>query len=143
MPEYFETREKQIQEVADLQTKIAQLRLRGPRSKEDMFLIWLLYSGKLQIPKGAIWAPDQWYADRDGNNLNRGLFNPHRYVNQAGRPALAARWDIGANAAGSFAKDTGRPTFGGLALPAGGASTSMVARNILPLSVTAPRPGRP
>ncbi len=96
MPEYFDERAKQIHEVAELQVKIAELMLRGPRSKDDLFLIWLINSGKLKVPKGAIWAPDKWYAGQDGNNLNRGLFNPHRYVQQAGRPDPAERWKIGA-----------------------------------------------
>lgn len=96
MPEYFESREKQIDEVADLQKKIAYLRLHGPRTKEDMFLIYMIYTGKLKVPKGAIWAPDQWYEGENGNDLNRGLFNPHRFSAGAGRPAgsFLGRWNI-------------------------------------------------
>jgi hypothetical protein len=97
LPDYFERREEQIEEVADLQKRIAKLRLYGPRSKDDLFLIYMIASGKLKVPSGAIWDPSNWYANLGGTDqFARGLFNPRRYVKAPGRPAdYQNRWDSG------------------------------------------------
>jgi hypothetical protein len=96
MPEYFERREQQIDEVADLQKQIALLLLYGPRSKSDLLLEYSIRNGKLNIPQGAIWEPEKWYnADKTAfNNMTRGMFNPRRYATAPQRPAMRDRWNI-------------------------------------------------
>lgn len=96
MPEYFERREQQIDEVADLQKQIALLLLYGPRSKSDLLLEYAIRNGKLNVPKGAIWDPASWYGDDATSfaNMSRGMFNPRRYAAAPGRPAMDKRWDI-------------------------------------------------
>ena len=97
MPEYFERREQQIDEVADLQKQIALLLLYGPRSKSDLLLEYAIRNGKLNVPKGAIWDPASWYSSDDTAfaNMTRGMFNPRRYVAAPVRPGMKDRWDIG------------------------------------------------
>lgn len=96
MPEYFERREQQIDEVADLQKQIALLLLYGPRSKSDLLLEYAIRNGKLNVPKGAIWDPKSWYTDAETSmaGMARGMFNPRRYVSAPTRRALGDRWDL-------------------------------------------------
>lgn len=77
MPEYFDKRMEAIEHQAELQKNLAMIRLRGPRSKTDMMLLYLLSTGQLTLPKGAIFEPDKW--SYDSSDLSRGLFNPRRY----------------------------------------------------------------
>jgi len=100
MPEYFERREQQIDEVADLQKQIALLLLYGPRSKSDLLLEYAIRNGKLNVPKGAVWDPANWYPDADTslNGMVRGMFNPRRYASAPKRPAMGERWNIAAEA---------------------------------------------
>jgi hypothetical protein len=77
MPEYFDKRMEAIEHQAELQKNLAMIRLRGPRSKTDMMLLYLLSTGQVQLPAGAIFEPDKW--SYDSKDLMRGLFNPRRY----------------------------------------------------------------
>jgi hypothetical protein len=127
LPDYFERREEQIEEVADLQKRIAKLRLYGPRSKDDLFLIYMIHAGKLQVPSGAIWDPNSWYTDEQKkDNFSRGLFNPRRYVSAPGRKGpYEDRWANGnpADKYGAF----GANYFGmGAGTPAGNSFTNDV-----------------
>lgn len=80
MPRYFQERLAQIHEVAELQKKIAELRLLGPQSEDDLWMEYAILNGLIQLPKGAVWDPDSWYDTRDQKELYvRGLFNPRRY----------------------------------------------------------------
>ncbi len=96
MPEYFERREQQIEEVADLQKQIALLLLYGPRSKSDLLLEYAIRNGKLRVPTGAIYDPDSWYDPEKMklSNMNRGMFNPRKYAGAPLRPVMGDRWDI-------------------------------------------------
>ena len=80
MPRYFQERLAQIHEVAELQKKIAELRLLGPQSEDDLYMEYAILNGLVQLPKGAVWDPDSWYDTKDQHELYvRGLFNPRRY----------------------------------------------------------------
>lgn len=77
IPELYEAREAQIDEVADIQKTLAKIRLRGVRSKQDLMTEFAVNSGKLKVPKGAIYDWKSWYTD-DEKSFFRGLFNPRR-----------------------------------------------------------------
>lgn len=121
MPEYFERREQQIEEVADLQKQIALLLLYGPRSKSDLLLEYAIRNGKLNVPKGAIWDPASWYNEFDTSffSMARGMFNPRRYAAAPKRPDMGERWNINPGPSGirsAFNLD-GQPTAaGGMAI---------------------------
>jgi hypothetical protein len=73
-PEYFNRREQVIDEQTMLQNALAKIKLRGPRSREDIDLLYAIDMGIVDPDKNAIW-------DIKGTNLNsprRGLFNPLR-----------------------------------------------------------------
>jgi len=94
VPRYFQDRLAQIHEVAVLQEKIANLRLLGPQSEDDLWMEWALLNGVVQLPKGAVWDPDNWYDTKDQQELYvRGLFNPRRYFAPTWRNP-ASRHDV-------------------------------------------------
>jgi hypothetical protein len=88
-PAYFQRREDQIDETADLQKRIAKLRLYGPRNLGDLEMEYWLRTHPEQVPKGAIYDWRAWYTEDAPNIIfQRGLFNPNRYVGRAARPAM-------------------------------------------------------
>lgn len=77
MPEYWEKRQESIENQAELQKNIAMIRMRGPTSKKDFMIIYMLNTGQLPLPQGSIFEPDKWsYNNAD---FNRGMANPRRY----------------------------------------------------------------
>lgn len=81
MPEYFQRREALIDQQAELQKRVAKLRLRGPQDREDLMTIYAMNSGALKLPVGPLFNPDQWYptgAAAYANGFKEGLFNPKR-----------------------------------------------------------------
>lgn len=73
-PEYFARREQVIDEQTMLQNALAKIKLRGPRSREDIDLLYAIDMGLVDPDNKAIW-------DLEGKSLanpKRGLFNPRR-----------------------------------------------------------------
>jgi len=83
MPEYYEKRMEAIEHQAELQKNLALIRLRGPKNKTDLSILYLASTGKLPMPLGGVHQPDKW--SHSSANLTRGLWNPRRY-----RPAVVA-----------------------------------------------------
>jgi hypothetical protein len=77
MPEYYTDREAVIENQAELQKNLALIRLRGPQSKQDFLMIYLLSTGQISMPKGSVFDPTSWsYNNQD---FTRGIANPRRY----------------------------------------------------------------
>lgn len=74
-PEYFARREQVLEEQAQLQLAIAKMKLRGPRSREDLDLLYAIDSGVVDVSKNPIYALEGKAADREAV---RGLFNPRK-----------------------------------------------------------------
>lgn len=75
-PEFYDRREQVIEEQARLQLALAKIRLRGPRSREDLDLLFALDQGYLKPgdkPLYALTGPST--AEKDAR---RGIFNPRR-----------------------------------------------------------------
>lgn len=73
-PEYFSRREQVIDEQTLLQNQLAKIKLRGPRSREDIDLLYAIDMGIVDPQPSAIW-------NLSGTSLSsprRGLFNPRR-----------------------------------------------------------------
>lgn len=62
-PSYFEQREQLIDDMIDLQAKYAKIRLRGPRSEDDLKLEFLIEKGDIELPTAPIWDPIQIYTN--------------------------------------------------------------------------------
>lgn len=124
MPELLQEREQQIDQVAEIQAKIAKIRLRGVQSKEDMGLVYGLKTGNLEPPQGAVYQPSAWYPGTTVQSaFNRGIFSPRRYT-RGGMGTKDDRYDIGgANVApySTLGHFNGRPgaSFGNDALKQG------------------------
>ncbi len=98
MPNFFSRRLAELEQTADLQMRIAKLRLYGVKDEEDIFLEFALRSGKIPIPTGPLWDPAQpANAAENENNYYRGLCNPKRWTAMPRLPGMGARWDVASN----------------------------------------------
>lgn len=73
-PEYFARREQVIDEQTMLQNAMAKIKLRGPRSREDLDLLYAIDMGLVDPEDKAIWN----ITGEDLDEPRRGLFNPRR-----------------------------------------------------------------
>lgn len=89
-PEYFNRREQVLEEQAQLQLAIAKMKLRGPRSREDLDLLYAIDSGVVKVPNAALF--NLTGPDAKEEAQIRGLFNPRRskiLAGKSGRKGLA------------------------------------------------------
>lgn len=56
-PEYTARREELIVQKSRLGELYAKMRLRGPQSKDELRLEWMIETGRIELPKSAIWDP--------------------------------------------------------------------------------------
>lgn len=98
MPEYFERRQRELDKVAALQKKVADLRVYGPRSREDLVTVFALKTGALKLPAGPLYAPETWYDARETTlekEYQRGLLNLKQiFGNKMPRRDPASRMDV-------------------------------------------------
>lgn len=59
-PELFQRREEVIDTQQNLVSRYAKMRLRGAKNIEDLYLEWLIETGRIDLPKGPIWDPKAW-----------------------------------------------------------------------------------
>lgn len=59
-PSLFDRREEVINNMQNLITRYAQIRLRGAKSEDDLRFQWLIDTGRLELPTGNIWNPRSW-----------------------------------------------------------------------------------
>lgn len=102
-PEQFQRRMDLIDYQQNLVSKYAKMRLRGPKSIEDLQFEWLVETGRIELPEGPIWDPAKWMKAqgvtdeaRWASRFQAGLFSPLKYLteNQVGWKASANRADI-------------------------------------------------
>lgn len=133
-PELFTRREEVINQMQDLVSRYAKLRLRGAQSIDDLQLEWLVETKRLTLPKGPIWDPARWRAQEVGyaagrpqdasvpneqnlaadnewnaNRYRKGLFNPLKWLTRgdaAWTPLAANPADIYGDSAHPFRPDT-------------------------------------
>ena len=92
-PSYFEQREQLIDDMIDLQAKYAKIRLRGPRSEDDLKLEFLIEKGDIELPTAPVWDPVKIYTDAgdkpmklsdDKDTITKKVTDYNRKVYQAG-----------------------------------------------------------
>lgn len=80
-PEYFERRLEYLKQMSELQMKLAEIQLYGPRNRQDLHVLYEISTGAIPLPRGALWNPSSWH-DREEMSLHRefqrGLLNPKR-----------------------------------------------------------------
>lgn len=100
-PDYYKDRETEINREAELQKRIAMIKLRGPADLDDIKLIYVLASGGVQLRNAPLWNLDQ--TNTNGGTLyQRGLFSPVRF--SAATRAHAQPANLGT---GMFVPDSG------------------------------------
>lgn len=77
-PDYYEKREAEIEQQAELQKTLALIRLRGAQSKKDYTIAYGLLSGRIPVPTGALWQPASWGKQDQAASFTRGIFSPRR-----------------------------------------------------------------
>jgi len=77
MPEYYEKRQESIEHQAELQKQLALIDLRGVKTKQDLMVLYLLQTGAIPMPNGALFEPKKW--SMDNKDFTRGILNPRRY----------------------------------------------------------------
>lgn len=102
-PQYFSMREALIDEQVDLASRMAKIKLRGPKTDDDLKMEYFVERGLLELPKGPIWSPYEWMANVAGVDLTKvdndtgyeqilnfnnqqyrkGIFNPTRPITPA------------------------------------------------------------
>ncbi len=75
-PWVFEEKIKLVEAQLDLQSKLAKLRILGPRSQEDYMLIFAIQHGYIAVPAGPIFDPDKL----EKTDFHRGLFNVKKWL---------------------------------------------------------------
>lgn len=78
-PQLNNEREAIIEQRAELEKRLAKIRLRGPQDESDLKLLFAISSGAIAPPQGELWKPESWFApNTESARLERGLFNPRR-----------------------------------------------------------------
>lgn len=135
-PDQFQRRMDLIDYQQNIVSRYAKMRLMGPRSLEDLKFEWLVETGRIELPRGPIWNPEQWMAQQmglefpdgglgdgarvlagDGNRARymAGLFSPLKMLTetQVGWQPSANRGDVrgnsGAVTQGQLFEGSGRP----------------------------------
>lgn len=98
VPDYYDAREKEIDDRAEFAKMVSKIKLRGPKTTEEMVLVYGLSEGKIELQPG--WNVIG-YVEPDANGdkaasaaaLNNrfllGLMGPMRYQDQATRKSRA------------------------------------------------------
>lgn len=50
-PEFYNSREAEMKRRTEVVLKLKGIQLRGPQSKEDLYMLWLIQSGRVVLPK--------------------------------------------------------------------------------------------
>lgn len=79
-PEVFEGKVKYISDTAELQKRLALIKIRGPREREDWMLIYALQKGIINIPDWPVHMSDRQALLGQDSGFRRGYFNPLRYT---------------------------------------------------------------
>ena len=74
-PEYTARREELIVQKSRLAELYAKMRLRGPQSKDELRLEWMIETGRIELPNAAVWNPRAEAASMGLVNPNTGLID--------------------------------------------------------------------
>lgn len=77
-PDYYKDRETEINREAELQKRIAMIKLRGPADLDDIKLIYVLLNGGVELRNAPLWRLDEAAGDLV-EKYQRGLFSPIRF----------------------------------------------------------------
>lgn len=88
-PQWFERREQEIKKQVGITKKLAKLGLRGPRSEEELKLIYAIQSGRVEVPNLDHLFPElmkdhmRQVREREARtSIRQGYFNPKQFTSQ-------------------------------------------------------------
>jgi hypothetical protein len=113
-PDYYEKREAEIEQQAELQKTLALIRLRGAQSKKDYTIAYGILTGRIPKPTGALWQPESWGKQDQRESFTRGIFSPRRLFAERGMTTYDKLFDpLGPKADGPAQAMSGWPATGG------------------------------
>jgi hypothetical protein len=74
LDDYFQSRERVIDELYDTAKDLQKMRLYGPRSKKDVLTCFAIQSGRMKVPQHLLKGVEQEYEEKP-EAVRRGLFN--------------------------------------------------------------------
>lgn len=90
-PGYYSSREDEMTKKAQAALKLKMIQLRGPQTKEDLYMLWAIQTGRAQLP--ADWdriGPSHEYdPSKDSELFKQGLVRIPKFRSQAERTAGA------------------------------------------------------
>lgn len=78
-PELYQRREEVIDSQQELASRYAKVRLRGPKSIDDLYLEWLIETSRVDLPMGPVWDPKKWRENQVPNGTSDVAWNNKRY----------------------------------------------------------------
>lgn len=88
-PQFYSEREKEIMARAKEAAALKIIQLRGPRTKEELYKVWLIESGRVELPEK--WdriGPSYAYSEQKANQeFKKGLFSLPKFLNRSQRDA--------------------------------------------------------
>lgn len=99
-PEYYEKRKAEIYRQADIQIKLALIKLFGIQDLDDLKLLWAMQTGEVQLRGVPLYNLDQPDDTDIEDTFKRGLFNPAKrtsITDSAYGPATLGRGLFGGN----------------------------------------------
>lgn len=79
-PEFYQQREREMNERAEMVVKLKGIQLRGPQSKEDLYMLWLIESGRVRLPKDWDRIAPGFAGDDADLEREKGAFNKENYA---------------------------------------------------------------
>lgn len=79
-PEFYQQREREMNERAEMVVKLKGIQLRGPQSKEDLYMLWLIESGRVRLPKDWDRIAPGFAGDDNELKREKGAFNKENYA---------------------------------------------------------------
>lgn len=80
-PEYYAMREREIDRQAQIQKKIAMIKLRGPVDLDDLMFIYALQNGGITLRPVPLYNLDKPpTTEETASQYKKGMFNPSRWI---------------------------------------------------------------
>lgn len=68
-PDFYKAREDEMNEKAEVILRLKKIQLRGPQDKEDLYMLWLIESGQVELPAGWDRLGPSYDSDFNKNTL--------------------------------------------------------------------------
>lgn len=112
-PDFFSSREAEIDKICNIIRRLAKLVLHGPENEEDLVLIYGLQSGQVGIPNWKALFPANFVGDKSvlatATPLQQGFFNPRKI-----RKTPAPAYDLTNGQALTFPTAAANNTYGNM-----------------------------